>query len=90
MMLLACALIAATTIVAKALGTGQAALHPFQVTFGRFAFALLALLVFAILTRPPLTRPNLPLHLTRTIFGWGGVTLMFAAVTHIPVADATA
>lgn len=90
MMLGACVLIAGTTIIAKWLGTGPDAMHPFQVTAGRFCFALVALGVMSAVLRPRLTRPNLPLHAVRVLAGWSGVTLMFAAVTVIPVADATA
>lgn len=90
MMLSACALIAVTTILAKWLGTGDHALHPFQVTAGRFCFALIALAIAAAILRPTLTRPNMPLYAVRVLAGWSGVTLMFAAVTVIPVADATA
>lgn len=90
MMLCACALIAATTLIAKWLGTGAGALHPLQVASGRFVFALMALLGLCAVLRPRLHAPNIPLHLARVTAGWGGVTLMFAAVTLIPVADATA
>ena len=40
----ATAFIAATTLIAKALGTDQfgPAIHPFQIVFGRFLFAFLA------------------------------------------------
>ena len=44
-MLAACACIAATTLMGKALGRGIGgeALHPLQISAGRFAFALLTL-----------------------------------------------
>jgi len=88
----ACAFIAATTLFAKALGTDQfgPALHPFQISFGRFLFAFLSLGLAALILRPEFQRPHLPLHLARTLSGWAGVTLMFAAVAYIPLADATA
>ena len=35
-------------------------------------------------------RPHLGLHLARTLGGWAGLTLMFASVAYIPLADATA
>ena len=92
LILLASALIAGTTLFAKALGTGTygAPLHPLQITFGRFLFAFLALSLAAGVLRPRFTRPNLPVHLLRPLTGAGGVTLMFAAVAFIPLADATA
>ncbi|MBR9863345.1 MAG: DMT family transporter [Rhodobacteraceae bacterium] len=90
MTLLAASLIASTTIVAKYLGTLGTPLHPFQVSAGRFVFAFLALLVFSAMTRPGISNPKVALHLGRSLFGWMGVTLMFTAVAHIPVSDATA
>lgn len=95
-MLGASALIAATSIFAKALGTdlgGAAGLHPFQVSAGRFVFAFLTLSAF--LTVSPKHRPTLKgarwtWHLLRSVCGWLGVTAMFAAVARMPVAEATA
>ncbi|MEM6589311.1 MAG: DMT family transporter [Pseudomonadota bacterium] len=95
--LMAAAFVAGTTLLAKALGTGDlggidlgGALHPLQISQGRFLFALLAILGFFALARPMLERPHLPLHVARSAFGWGGVTLMFAAASFIPLSDATA
>jgi len=91
-MLAATAFIAATMVLAKSLGTDSLgpALHPLQVSHGRFLFAFLAIGSAALLLRPTLSRPHLGLHIGRTLFGWGGVTLMFAAVAFIPLSDATA
>lgn len=88
----ASALVAATTLLAKALGTDTlgAPLHPLQVSHGRFLFAFLAIATFTAIRRPQLTRPNLKLHVVRCGFGWGGVTMLFAAATFIPLSDATA
>ena len=88
----ACAFIAATTLIAKTLATSQfgAPMHPFQIVFGRFLFAFLAFALASAILRPALQRPHLPLHLARTLGGWAGLTLMFASVAHIPLADATA
>lgn len=96
LMLGASALVAFTSILAKALGADTAAgagLHPFQISAGRFGFALTALLLF--LTVRPAQRPAFagarwPLHLARTTCGWLGITAMFAAVARMPLADATA
>ncbi|WP_299602479.1 DMT family transporter [uncultured Tateyamaria sp.] len=92
LIIVACAFIAASTLFAKALGTGQfgAPLHPFQISFGRFLFAFLVLGTAAMILRPELQRPHLGFHLARTASGWAGVTLMFASVAYIPLADATA
>ncbi|MEX0366065.1 MAG: DMT family transporter, partial [Ruegeria sp.] len=64
--------------------------HSFQISFGRFLFAFLTFGAAAVLLRPSLQRPSLRLHLARTFSGWAGVTLMFASVAYIPLADATA
>ncbi|MBY6155434.1 DMT family transporter [Vannielia litorea] len=84
--------IALSTLFAKMLTTDALgpALSPFQVSHGRFVFALLFFVVGVAVIRPRLTRPHWGLHLARTGCGWGGVTLMFAAVAFIPMADATA
>lgn len=88
----ATACIAGTTLLAKAIGTGAlgAPLHPFQISFGRFFFAWLVIVAFFAWRRPALARPHYTLHLARTLCGWGGVTLMFAAVAYLPLSDATA
>lgn len=92
LMTAACALIAGTTLLAKALGTGVggAALSPFQVTAGRYVFALLAVLTIIAIRRPAMTRPRYRIHVLRGFCGWAGVTAMFAASALIPLADAVA
>ena len=92
LMVLATVFIAGTTLAAKVLGTDRLGepLHPLQITHGRFAFALAGLLCVAAVMRPKITAPNLRLHFGRTAFGAMGVTLMFAAVAFVPLADATA
>ena len=92
LILTATAFIAATTLFAKALGTDVLgpALSPLQISHGRFLFALIGLATVAAFVRPPLSKPNWGLHIGRTVFGWTGVTLMFASVAFIPLADATA
>jgi len=90
MMLAASALFASTTLLAKYLGSGDNALHPFQVSAGRFVFAFLGVAMASLVLRPRLTRPNLGLHFLRTFSGWAGVSLIFAAVARIAISDATA
>ncbi|WP_108484735.1 DMT family transporter [Oceaniglobus ichthyenteri] len=92
LMIFATAFIAATTVLAKALGTESlsAPLHPLQISHGRFMFAFLGICTMAAVLRPPVRTANLPLHAVRSLFGWGGVTLMFASVAFIPLSDATA
>lgn len=88
----ATAFIAASTTVAKALGTDTLgpALNPMQISHGRFLSAFMLFSTVALVTRPTIGKLHWGLHLGRSSFGWGGVTLMFAAVAYIPMADATA
>jgi drug/metabolite transporter (DMT)-like permease len=93
LMLLACALLAATTLIAKTLGpaaSGEEALHPLQVTAGRFTFAALALLPIVIWLRPTFKGAAWTNHALRVAFGWAGVTCLFAAAAMMRLADATA
>ncbi|KAB7615266.1 DMT family transporter [Amylibacter sp. SFDW26] len=92
LILLASAILAGINILAKALGQDYLgpAMQPFQISFGRFTFALMALVITAMAIRPVFTKPNLKLHISRTSAGWAGVTLMFASVSLIPLPDATA
>ncbi|MEJ6402758.1 DMT family transporter [Yoonia sp. 2307UL14-13] len=91
-MLSATAFIAGTMLMAKTLGTDSLgpALHPLQISHGRFLFAFLAICTAVAALRPHFTRPHWGIHIGRTCFGWGGVTLMFASVAYIPLSDATA
>lgn len=89
---LATVFIAAASLLAKALGTDALGrpLHALQISHGRFVFAWLLIITFYIVLRPRLSAPHWPLHIGRTVCGWAGVTLMFAAVAYIPLSDATA
>lgn len=88
----ATAFIAATMLIAKALGSDAFGppLHALQISHGRFLFAFMGLGIAASAMRPRLARPHWGLHLARTSCGWAGVTLMFGSVAYIPLADATA
>lgn len=92
LMLLASACAAGTTLLAKALGTGVLGpnLHPLQISHGRFLFAFLIIGTVVAIRRPVFTHIHIPLHVGRSVLGWGGVTLMFAAAAFIPLSDATA
>lgn len=92
LIVLAMSFLAGINILAKALGQDHLgpALPPFMISFGRFTFALLVLLIAAGILRPKFTKPDLKLHIWRTTAGWAGVTMMFAAVALIPLPDATA
>lgn len=98
MMISSCALIAATSLMAKAMGPlGSQALgfegsplHPLQVSAGRFCFAFLALVIVTAVLRPRFHGIQWRLHSARSLFGWGGVSCMFAAAAHMKLADAMA
>lgn len=90
--LCATAFIAGTMIAAKVLGSDLLgpALHPLQVSHGRFLFALIAIGIGFAIVRPTISAPQWRIHAGRSLFGWLGVTCMFAAVAVIPLSDATA
>ncbi|OIQ25823.1 MAG: hypothetical protein BM562_16925 [Alphaproteobacteria bacterium MedPE-SWcel] len=92
LILLATVFIAATTLLAKSLGTDALGppLPALQISQGRFVFAFIGISMAVLVRRQRIRAPNLPLHIGRSTFGWGGVTLMFASVAFIPLADATA
>ncbi|MCR9254594.1 MAG: DMT family transporter [Alphaproteobacteria bacterium] len=90
-MVMASALLAVTTLFAKALGLDG--MHPLQVSSGRFLFALLALGALVAVRpglRPGWTGTRWSVHLMRSVCGWLGVSCMFAAVALMPLAEATA
>lgn len=89
--LAAAAFAAGTTLLAKALGTDVLGppMQALQISHGRFVFALIAISTAAAVLRPRLTRLDLKRHALRSGLGWGGVTLMFAAASFIPLSDAT-
>jgi drug/metabolite transporter (DMT)-like permease len=87
-MLAAAALVAGTTLLAKM--AGAAGLHPLQVSHGRFLFAFIGIATATLVLRPTFTRPQLGIHAARSLSGWTGISLTFAAVQFIPLADATA
>lgn len=92
LIVLATAFIAATSLIAKALGTDTLGppLSALQISQGRFVFAFLAFSSATAILRPRFTKPAWRWHIGRTASGWAGVTLMFAAVAFIPMGDATA
>lgn len=90
--LLASGLIAGTALLAKLAGQDHlgAPLHPLQISHGRFLFAFLIISGAVSVMRPKFGKVHLGLHVARSASGWTGISLMFAAVTFIPLADATA
>ncbi len=65
-------------------------LNPLQISHARFLFAFVAVASTSMILRLRIQQPNLRLHFLRSFAGWSGVSLLFAAVTFIPLADATA
>jgi drug/metabolite transporter (DMT)-like permease len=92
MMVGASAIIAVTSLLAKALGRGVSGseLHPFQVTAGRFGFALALPLVVIAWLRPRFAGAAWPVHAGRSLCGFAGATCLFAAAAAMPLAQATA
>ncbi|MBU2959767.1 DMT family transporter [Citreicella sp. C3M06] len=92
LVLSASAFVAGTTLLAKMLGTDVLgpALHPLQISQGRFVFALSSFALAALVLRPSFTRPAWAVHTGRVVLGWGGISFLFAAAAFIPLADATA
>lgn len=88
----ASALLALTTLIAKALarGVGGAELHPLQVSAGRFGVAFLLVAVIASRVRPSLAGVPWRTHAARSLCGWLGTSCMFAAAALMPLAEATA
>ncbi|MCP5038217.1 MAG: EamA family transporter, partial [Rhodobacteraceae bacterium] len=90
--LLASAIFGGVTLLAKMVGReglGEP-LNPLQVSHARFLFAFVAIGGTSLAMRLRLHRPDLRLHFLRSFAGWGGVSLLFAAVAFIPLTDATA
>ena len=94
----ASAIIAFTSLLAKALGQGvgwaggdpAAALHPLQVSAGRFFFAFLVVSIAFAWARPGFIGTRWRVHAGRSLCGWMGATCLFAAAARMPLADATA
>lgn len=92
-MICAAALLGATSMLAKILGNGLygPALHPLQVSAGRFAFAFSVLVVIAPFMKLRFDRETpYRWHFLRSTLGWMGVSFTFAAAARMPLAEATA
>ncbi len=97
LMILASALVAVTTLLAKALGRGigtegdgAAPMHALMIGAGRYVFAFIPLAAIGLWKRPSFKGTRLDLHFGRTLMGWGGGTSLFAASALMPLATATA
>jgi drug/metabolite transporter (DMT)-like permease len=92
LMIAASAVVAGTTLIAKALGRGFGGepLHPVQIVAGRFVFAFVCVAAVAAWQRPSLKGAPWGFHAARSLVGWAGVTCVFTAATLMPLAEATA
>lgn len=83
---------AVASLLAKSLGRGAAgeALHPLQVSAGRFLFAFLAVAAASAILRPSLKALPVRRMALRTLCGWLGASGLFAAAALMPLAEATA
>ena len=90
--LVASAFIAGTTLFAKFLATGALGppLPALQISHGRFLFAFLIIGGVFLWRGKPLETPAFRMHFGRSLFGWAGISLMFASTAFIPLSDATA
>lgn len=95
-------LVAGTTLLAKLMGTGVLgqSIHPLMVSMARFVFGFVGVVLVLGLRRasgraawveaPGTRRPRWGLHAVRTLLGWMGGGLMFAASAQLPLSDANA
>lgn len=88
----ATALVAATSVIAKALGTGVGGpeLHALQISAGRFGFGFAVLLPYLASRWPGTAGLPLRLHVGRVVCGWSGGAFLFAAAARLPLGDANA
>ena len=94
LMISASVFIALSTFLAKGIAgrfeVDATALHPLQVTAGRFIFAWVLWFVVVLVRRPEIHRIHWTLHIVRSFFGWATVTCLFWASSRMALADATA
>ena len=86
------AFVAACLVLAKIVQTDLLGepLHPLQATQARFLFGFIGLFIFYSAFPIRFTKPDIKLHVIRTLCGFSAVTVMFTAAAIIPVSDATA
>ena len=91
-MLVASAFIGGTAVVAKILGKDYLGepLSPFQISYSRFLYGFVFVLIFSLFNKIKIESPNPKLHIARTSLGWMGATILFGSSSLIPVNDAVA
>lgn len=92
LMTTATALVAATSLIAKALGTGVGGpdIPALQISAGRFIFAFAFLFPYLIRHWPGTRDLPVALHTGRVLCGWSGGAFLFAASSQLPLGDANA
>ena len=90
-MLAASFLFACGSVLTKIIGNGFIGdgVHPLQIAHGRFFFAFIFLLFLCIFYKPNLKSSFIKIHISRSIFGFLGVSIWFISVLYIPISDAT-
>ena len=80
------------SVLSKKVGYAYASdsIHPLQIVYARFFFALIIVSLIVFFKRPVFKRPNFKLHITRSACGWTGVAILFSGVIFIPASDAVA
>ncbi len=92
LMLGCCALMSVVSLLGKALGQGLwgAPLHPLQITAGRFGFSFMFIALAALHLRPGFRGTPWRAHMLRSSIGMLGFVCLFAAVSQMPLTEATA
>ena len=90
--LLAAFLFGLGSVLSKKVGYANASdsIHPLQIVYARFFFALIIVSLIVFLRNRGIKRPNFKLHIIRSACGWTGVAILFSGVIFIPAADAVA
>ena len=80
------------SVLSKKVGYACASdsIHPLQIVYARFFFALIIVSSIVFFKRPGFKRPNFKLHIARSACGWTGVAILFSGVIFIPASDAVA
>jgi drug/metabolite transporter (DMT)-like permease len=92
LMLGCCALMSVVSLLGKALGQGIGGppLHPLQITAGRFGFSFMFIAVACLFARPSFRGTPWGAHALRSSIGILGFVCLFAAVSQMPLTEATA
>jgi drug/metabolite transporter (DMT)-like permease len=92
LMLGCCALMSVVSLLGKTLGQGiwGAPMHPLQITAGRYGFSFMFIAAVSLHVRPSFRGTPWRAHLLRSSVGIMGFVCLFAAVSQMPLTEATA